>query len=169
MRKIAVAFLVLLMSLLSACTFQERVNPIIFTERLAELSDDIMIYSENSYYEENVYVAFADFKNIKDIAVKMNLSDNGTVDKISIISNNNAQIFEFIKLLINSYSPKEDSARIMSELKKLDSEFRYSFGNEYTYSIFASDKTIYFEVFSNSLSSYTVPDLTLKPNDKTEF
>ena len=169
MKKFSLAIFLLLILLLPSCTVQERVSPLIFIDRLNEISDDFNFISENSYYDDNVFISFLDFKDLKSIAIKMQLSDDNSIIKISLITINNSRAFELIKLLIETYSPEEDSNVIFNELTGIEKGFYYSFGNEYTYSVFKSDKDIYFEVFINSQSDYSVPDLTLKPNDKIEF
>lgn len=169
MKKISLAISLLLILLLPSCTVQERVSPLIFIDRLNEISADLNFISENSYYDDNVFISFLDFKDLKSIAIKMQLSDDNSIIKISLITINNSRAFELIKLLIETYSPEEDSNVIFNELTGTEKGFCYSFGNEYTYSVFKSDKEIYFEVFINSQSDYSVPDLTLKSNDKIKF
>ncbi len=169
MKKISLAISVLLILLLSSCTVQERVSPPIFVGRLNEISKDFNYISENSYYDENFFISFFNYKDLKNIVIKMQLSDDNSIIKISLITNNNSSAFELIKLLIETYSPEEDSTVILNELTEKEKGYCYSFGNEYTYSVFKSDKEIYFEIFINSESDYSVPDLTLKANDKIEF
>ena len=52
----------------------------------------------------------------------MQLSEDNSIIKISFISNNNSRALELIKLLIETYSPEEDSTVILNELNKTKKE-----------------------------------------------
>lgn len=169
MKKTAVAFSLIFILLLSGCSVQERVSPLILVNRLTKQSNEIICDPQHTYFDGNTFICFIEYGSIKNIIIKMHTTEENSVKKISVYSTADNQIFELIKLLISIYSPKEDSENISEELRKNTDSFRYFNGKEYTYSLFTSDKSIYFEVFNNNLSEYTIPELTLKANDRIDY
>ncbi len=155
--------------LFSACSIQEKVSPLIFVERLSESSEDLIFDYENSYYDGNNYIIFVKYKEIQNLTIVMQYLNNNVIKKISLSSPNSKNAYEVIALLISVYSPIEDVEIINQNSVSNKDDFLYFSGNEYTYSMFISEDTIYFEVFNNELNDYSVPELTLKQNDKTEF
>lgn len=169
MKKTAVIITLLIIFLLSGCSVQERVSPLILIDRLSKQSSEIFFDPQQTFFEDNTFICFIEYKNISNITVKMHTSEDSSVKKISVYSTFDNHILELIKLLIKIYSPKENSEKICEELIKNADSFKYYNGKEYTYSLFISDESIYFEVFNKNLSEYTIPELTLKPNDRIKY
>ena len=169
MKKTAITFALFIILILSGCSVQERVSPLILIDRLTEQSSEIIFDPQYSYFEGNSFIGFINYKNINNVVIKIHTADGNSVKKISVYSSADNKVFELIKLLIDIYSPKEDCENILKELTDNTESFRYSFGKEYSYSLAVTDDSIYFEAFNNNLSEFTIPDLTLKANDRINY
>lgn len=163
-RLFAVLFLIFI---LQSCSIQEKVSPNILKTRIEKQYPEF-VFDNNGFYKENNYYNFAVFKE-ETIAFKMYFDENDTVVKIAVLFDNNDETENIIKPVIETFSPNEDCEKTISELKQNGEGFSYSYGKEYTYSLVVNENNVYFEVFNYSLSDYTVPDLTLKQNDRITY
>lgn len=169
MKKIKVFILLFCLLGFSSCSIQERVSPEKLKERLAGGCADLVFEDKGFYIEKNFY-DFAIYKNIK-IAFKFVTDDSGTVYKVSesfIVDDSNT-IQDLIEPIISVYSPKEDFEKIKDELLNREKKYNFSYGKEHNYSLINDGKSVYFEVYNNRLSNYSIPELTLKENDKQDF
>lgn len=170
MSKFKLAAVIALILFLSSCSVQERTNPEIIKSRI-ENSYPEFVFENDGYYLNDYYYAFAGYKNC-DIAFKIRTNENNVANKISIsfeINENISEIAEVIRPVIEIFSPNEDCDKIVNELIDTEKAFSYSYGKEYSYSLAVNEKNVYFEVFNNRLAEYSVPDLTLKENDRITF
>lgn len=168
MRKFCVVLIILSLIFFNACSLQEKVTPMIIVQRLCENTEDLIFDYESSYYDGSLFIIFAEYKNDK-ITLKMQSTKDNVISKISLYTDKNNQINELLDILISVYSPNENSEKIINELIINNDLMQYSFGKEYTYSLFTSENGVYFEIFNNNLYCFIIPELTLKPNDKSEF
>ena len=168
MRKLRIisAIILILVLVLSSCSVQERISPEIFKSR-TEKNYPEFVFENEGYYLNDYFYIFAVY-NGSDIVFKIAVDENNTANKISIsfeMNDNIKEISDIIKPVIEIFSPNEDCKKIADELINKEGEFRYSYGKEYSYSLAVNGKNIYFDVFNNRLSDYTVPELTLKQHD----
>ncbi len=163
-RLITVLFLIII---LPSCSVQEKVSPNILKTRIEKQYPEF-VFDNKGFYKENNYYNIALFKE-ETIAFKMNIDESDTVNKIAVFFYNNDETENIIKPVIKTFSPNEDCERIISDLKQKREGFFYSYGKEYSYSLAVNDNNVYFEVFNNKLSDYTIPDLTLKHNDRLTY
>lgn len=170
MKKYKIIPIIILLLFLSACSVQEKVSPEIFKSRI-EKNYPEFVFENDGYYLNDCFYVFACYNN-NDIAFKIGISENYIANKISLSFEKNEslkEISEIIRPVIEVFSPNEDGEIIIDELINTEEGFYYSYGKEYSYSLAVNEKNIYFEVFNNRLSNYTIPELTLKQNDKTTF
>lgn len=170
MRKLRLFSVIFLILILSSCSVQKRVSPEILISRIEKHYPEY-VFENAGYYLNNYFYVFAVF-NGSDIAFKIAVDENNTANKISLsfeMNDNISEISDIITPVIEAFSPDEDCKKITEELMKNEEGFFYSFGKEHSYSFAVNRKNAYFEVFNNRLSDYTVPELTLKQNDRITY
>lgn len=170
MRSRKIISVIILILFLSSCSVQERASPEILKSRI-EKNYPEFVFENSGYYLNDCFYIFAVFRN-SNIAFKIAADENNIANKISLsfeMNDNIKELSEIIKPVIETFSPKEECEIIIEELINAEEGFRYSYGKEYTYSLAVNGKSVFFDVFNNRLSGYTVPELTLKPNDKTPY
>lgn len=170
MRKTLFVWVIACLILFNSCSVQEKVSPDILIKRLETKCVDL-VFDNEGYYKGNDYYIFAVYESL-NTAFKFKTDDSGTVYKVSvsfIIGENRNIISPIIEPVISVFSPREISDEVLKDLLSLKKEYNYYYGQDYTYSLIENEKNIYFEVFNNKLSGYTIPELTLKENDKSDF
>lgn len=170
MRKLRLFSVIFLILILSSCSVQKRVSPEILKSRIEKNYPEFVFEKEGYYFNDCFYIFVV--YNGSDIAFKIAVDENNTANKISLsfeLNDNISEISDIITPVIEAFSPDEDCKKIIEELIKNEEGFFYSFGKEHSYSLAVNGKNIYFEVFNNRLSDYTMPELTLKQNDRITY
>lgn len=158
MKKILSAAMILL--LLSACTVQKAVDPIIFVDRLEE-NEAFIADKETMHFDGNVCALFLDYKSELRIATEMTVTENGTVSSIALSAKslNNDLFLEAVEEIVKIFAPDEDFA--INESFFTD-RYTYNETASYLYSGYKDNETVFFSVTNKNLAPTETPELTLR-------
>ncbi len=162
--KILVTALTVMIAL-SACTVQEKMNPIIFTERFsAVMNDEITI--EESFSDNGRFIVFFSSKNGDRYVCELLTDNSDNIKKVCLASNNanKAESFDYIfRKILNVYAPNENTEEIIPNLFK--NKWNFYTSQWYRYSCIKSDENIFASIESVKLSTQSDAELTLKQSD----
>lgn len=164
--KLILLFFVLTV-ILCSCTVQEKMNPIIFTERFSELMNDEIIIEE-SFSDNGRYIIF--FSNIsgEKYVCELSTDNSDNIKKICLASNNTskAESFEyFFEKILKVYAPNENVTEIIPNLFK--NKWNYHSSQWYRYTGVVSDEGLFASIENIKLSTESDAQLTLKQSDIT--
>ena len=167
--------LLLLITFLSSCSVQEKVNINLLTERLCQYDESFIINESLSFSQENYNTVFFSYGGEKDFVMETHADGQGNTKKINLACNSTDKIDLFsqcVKSIISVYAPDEDSGKITDELlknKETGNGVIYYETKWYSYSARLSEGSIYFSVENRKLSPRSEVEFSLKQNDITEY
>ena len=174
MKKAVFSLSVLLMMLLAACSVQEKMSPRIFLDRLFD-SGVVLPETAEIFNESGNCVCFASDEQGTEYALEIKTDESGNVKRISAACTMQEAQEKFIRLarsIINAYSPEDSADEVTKALFKsgeINGNCLYYETQWHSYSVCASDDGVFFAVESKKLAETTAVELSLKPNDKSEY
>lgn len=162
-----ISFIILfLIIILSSCSVQEKMNPIIFMERFKENYPEFII-SENDYFvENNNYICFFSDNGDTDYALKIYTDADENIKKICLACSetDKTERIKFVcEAIVKTYAPHENSELIINSLFADERNYHNSQWYRYTSSLI--EGTAYFSVENMKIATDTDAGLTLKEND----
>lgn len=167
MKRITVVLLLLF--ILTACSVQEKVNPQIFIERVQNCDENITV--ENVFFEDDVFICFADYAQKANLVFEMATDEHENVKKINLACTQTDKAEEFIycaESVVKTYAPEDDSAKVIKDLfssKELSGKCIYYETQWHIYSAVLSENGLYFSSESKKLVPQSDVEFSLKEND----
>ncbi len=151
--------------ILCACTVQEKMNPIIFTERFSEqMNDEIII--EESFSDNGRYIIFFSDKSGEKYVCELLADNYDNIKKVCLAGNNTskAESFEyFFEKTLKVYAPNENITEIIPNLFK--NKWNYHSSQWYRYACVISEEGLFASIENIKLSTESDAQLTLKQSD----
>lgn len=168
MKKIVSIIPLLLIIILSSCTAQEKMNPLIFIERFEANYPEFTVSENDFFIEDNNYICFFSDDNNSDYVMKIYTDDEENIKKICLACNKTDKTdrIKFVcEAIIKTYAPTEDAASIIRSI--FSGERNYHNTQWYRYTSSLVDDTVFFSVENMKIATDTDAQLTLKENDIT--
>ena len=160
---------------LTACSVQEKMSPWIFVERMRQTDKNLVIDTENSFFENEKMVCYAVYADKTKLVFEISTDEHGNSDKISLACVQTDKAADFVlcaKSIASVYSTEDDSDNVAKELfgtKELSDECRYYETQWRSYAAVLSENGLYFSVESKKLVPQTEVEFSLKQNDIVEY
>ncbi len=168
MKKILLTCVSILLLMLSACSVQEKMSPLVFIERLQRADENLVVDAENMYIENNKYILFAWDEVEKAFVMEITADEDGNAKKICLACNKTSKAEKFrlsAESIIKAYAPGDNACEVLSVLMK--SEWGYHDTQWHSYAYASGENGMFFSVKSKKLSTESDAVLSLKPNDIT--
>lgn len=159
------AVVITVIFMFSACTVQEKMNPMIFTERITKLMNEEISIGE-SFSKNGRYIIFFSDKSGNNYICELLTDNSENIKKVCLASNNTskAESFKYLfERIIMIYAPSENSAEIISNL--FNKKWNYHTTQWYSYSGIISDEGLFASIENKMLSTQSDAELTLKQSD----
>lgn len=160
-----VIILLLIISFLSSCSGQKKMNAEIFTERLLAETNDEFEIKNIVYNNENAEIYLRDKKH-KEYVLKSYADSYANVCKITLTGDGTQADFDILSdKIIKAYSPE-----IISEMNSVElfiNSFDYAETQWYYLTSARNEKILFFSIENKKLSAPKNTEFTLKPNDIT--
>lgn len=163
------------LSILSACSVQEKMSPRIFFERLSKINTQLDLENSEQFIEGSDYVCFVSDFNSTEYVFQISVNDSGDAEKISLACAQTDKAADFISCaasVVKTYSPNDNPQEIIASLFKhgqISREYLYFETQWHRYTAAASEDGFFFSVESKKLVPADAVELSLKPNDKADF
>ncbi len=154
-----------LMFVFYGCTVQEKMNPMIFTDRFSTLMNNEITIDE-SFTESGRHIIFFSDKSGEEYVCEMLTDKSDNIKKICLASNSasKAESFEYIfEKVLKVYAPNEITSEIIPVLFK--KKWNYHTSQWYRYAGVISDEGIFASIENLKLSTQSDAQMTLKQSD----
>ena len=168
MKKVLIIIPLIFLMIITSCTKQEKVNPLVFIDRLTYNYPEFTVNENDFYRESNNYICFMRDKNNSEFLIKIYTDSDKNIKKICLAcgSAEKTDSFKFVsEAIIKTYAPQEDTELIIKSVFKNERDYYNSQWYRYTSSVF--EGTLFFSVENMKLSTESDAELTLKENDIT--
>lgn len=167
MKKIIILMIAVTL-LMTSCTSQKNMNPMLFFEKFKSDYPEFIINDEGLYCDDSSFICFLSDKNNHNYVIKIYCDSFNNIKKVCLACDNAskaADIRYVTEAIIKTYAPDESYNEVMNKI--LIGERDYFRTQWYRYSSVINNETVFFSVENIKMSTESDAELTLRPDDIT--